>query len=100
MLKNYVTLLQTYLNSHDTNLNAPPKNVIQYLSDHLGVVATLTELSGRPMVHCLKSQMHIALLDAHFDGETDETMQSQVEALWRDAISFADSQQQIVSAVA
>ncbi|GAD03656.1 hypothetical protein [Agarivorans sp. OAG1] len=52
------------------------------------------------MVHCLKSQMHIALLDAHFDGETDETMQSQVEALWRDAISFADSQQQVVSAVA
>ncbi|GDY27887.1 hypothetical protein AHAT_37770 [Agarivorans sp. Toyoura001] len=97
MLKNYVTLLQTYLNSHDTNLNAPPKNMVQYLNDHLGVVATQTELSHRPMVHCLKSQMHIALLDAHFDGETDDTMQSQVEALWRNAIAFADSQRQIAA---
>ncbi|MDO6684754.1 MULTISPECIES: hypothetical protein [unclassified Agarivorans] len=71
--------------------------MVQYLNDHLGVVATQTELSHRPMVHCLKSQMHIALLDAHFDGETDDTMQSQVEALWRNAIAFADSQRQIAA---
>ena len=97
MLKKYVTALQIYLNSHDNNLNAPPKNVVQYLNDHLGVVATQTELSRGPMVHCLKSHMHMALLEAYFDGETDDTMQQQVEDLWRKAMVFADNHQQVAA---
>ncbi|WP_432459192.1 MULTISPECIES: hypothetical protein [unclassified Agarivorans] len=61
---------------------------------------TQTELSRCPMIHSLKSHMHMALLDAYFNGETDETMQLQAEALWRDMIQFADKQQQDITAVA